>query len=705
MFMKKIILLNLTAILTASICFCQNQSQISGNQKTNEQNFNTLFTWQPFASSMDLGGNLNPNSRIINYCDEIDVVSFIHQKTCTYSITNIGQNNSGVMVARIIRNWNPLFKNVSCPAAYDSTALASNSMNFPRSPNGGIYNPPGNSHINNAYIVGCGPTTNGIEWSGNWYSSKQLGFANYNNTTPTQPNSQQWFGNPSTGSIQGHNFSNNNFSVTDDGIIRTLAKLGTSYNGTLQPGPGDTSLYIVAGVFGGGTFNWTGTALHPSFEKSSSTNKANFSKAIMAWNEAGTVGYAIAIGQHKNAGNIVNRGMQPMVWKTSNSGASWVAIPNMDFTLPTFSMVINDLASTLNTNTNIAAPYFREVEGMDAVVDKDDRLHFATTIVSHASVHPDSITIVKKHGSDYYYWPHTPGKRPFIYDFTTTGTTWAVRKIDSLSTEAPLSKLEEQDLGTGYDENPWVASGTEKPVSSARIQLGRTVDGKQIYFTWAESDTLITNGNRKWNTFPNVKVRVLDISTNSLSIEMNATSPIGTLGLNSKVRNYAHFHSTSPKTTNILGNFPTNYTMAIPMSVSNNQSLNGFGNCINPSSITHYYNAVTISNSVIGQIMYTCFAPNPCPLAINEINQKHTSIKIFPNPSVGKAQIIFEPTTNGYSAIQITDLTGKIIRILKHLNTEGENSIVINTSDLSQGIYFVNLLFNNQKTTAKLIVE
>jgi hypothetical protein len=701
MFMKKIILLNLTAILTASICFCQNQSQISGNQKTSESPSNSIVSWQPFANSMNISGQLISNSRILNYDENLDVVSFIHRKPCTYSITNVGQNNSGVMIARIIKNWNPIAVNGTFVPQFDSTAFASNASNLPNFPNGGIYNPEGNTNINNSYIVGCGPTFNANEWSGNWYSSKQLGVANYNNTTSTQPNAQQWFGNPSGGGLQGHNFNYNNFSITDDGKIRSVGKLGTPYIGTLQIAPGDTSLYISTGTFSFGTFSWSGTALHPDFEKAPATNKANFSKTLMAWNEAGTVGYAIAIGQHKNSGNIVNRGMQPMVWKTSNSGVSWVAIPNMDFTLPTFSMVINDLASTLNTNTNIAVPYFREIEGMDAVVDKNDRLHFATTIVSHASVHPDSITIVKKHGSDYYYWPHTPGKRPFIYDFTTTGTTWSVRKIDSLSTEAPLSKLVDQGLGTGYDENPWVASGTEKPVSSARIQLGRTVDGKQIYFTWAESDTLITNGNRKWNTFPNVKVRVLDISTNSLSIEMNATAPIGSLGTNNKIKNKAFFHYCSAKSPNLIGPSFSFYTLSIPISISNNQTLNGNGDCSSLAPITHYFNAVTITPS--GIVYINSF--NSCISSLNENKINKSNLNISPNPATYNANLVFDMLTDTKVLVSVTDVTGKVVKSLTANSTLGQNTININVADLTAGIYFVSISANNQKTTAKLIVE
>lgn len=697
--MKKIILFILAAILFANICSSQSDPHFSGHQKTNDVASSPIITWQAFANSMNIRGQLISNSRILNYDENLNVVSFIHPRPCTYSITNAGENNSGVMIARIIKNWNPIAVNGTFTPQFDSTAFASNASHLPTSPNGGIYNPPGNTNINNSYIVGCGPTTFSNAFSGNWFSSKQLGPANYNNTPSNQPNAQQWFGNPSGGGLQGHNLNYNNFSVTDDGKIRSIGKLGTPFNGTMQAAPGDTSLYIATGTFSFGTFSWSGTALHPDFEKAPSTGKANFSKTLMAWNEAGTIGYAIAIGQEKNASNLVNKGMQPKVWKTSNSGASWALIPNLDFTLPTFSMVINDLASTLNTNTNVAVPYFREVEGMDAVVDKDDRLHFATTIVAHASVHPDSVYAVNRHGSDNYYWPHTPGKRPFIYDFTATGSNWAVRKIDSISTEAALATLNEQGFGTGYTENPWTDSIGYKPVSSSRIQLGRTVDGKHVYFTWAESDTLFTNGNKKWNTFPNIKVRVIDVSTNSLSVEMNATSPPTALGTNNLVKHKAFFHSTSPKAASLL---PPCNILSIPMTVSNNQTLNGYGDCSNLAPITHYFHAVTISQA---GIIYNTMPHINCYSSLYENKKTQSNLTIYPNPANTNIHINFDSQYNLKTEIIISHITGKILKSQMVNAHIGSNEINQNVADLNPGIYFVTLRSGNESTTSKLVVE
>lgn len=697
-------------VLLFSCCFkIKTQNNFLNSNLNQKSNF-TIHTWKAFSKSMNVDGLLNSNSKVLNYDENLDVVSFMQRKACTYSITNSTENNSGVIVAYIGYNWNPIAKNFECNPTFDSSAIASSVNNLPYAVQGGIYNPPGNTNINNSYIVGCGPTKNSTNnYTGNWFSSKQLGLVNYNNTTSTAPNAQQWFGNPTTSSLLGHNLNYNNFSATNDGKLRSLGKVGTSFTGSLQANPGDTSIYITTGSFSVGIFNWLGTELYPDFKRSS-TNKSHIENYLMAWNESGTVGYAIAIGQNKTTTVTVNQGLQPKVWKTINSGVSWLPILNIDFSLPTFSTIINDLPTTLTTNTTVAVPWFYAGEGQDAVVDKNDELHLITTILPHAYVISDSIT-VKNHFNntgDYYYWPHTPGKRPYIYDFKTNGSNWSFTKIDSLSTEAPRATYEEQDVGHGYDENPWLANSVgKKPVSSSRIQAGRTVDGSLIYYSWAESDTIITNGNKKWNTFPNIKLRFLNVNTNTLSYEYNLTVPTGSIGLNTKVKNYAYFHYSSPKTNSIIGNLSSNYTLSIPFTVSNNQSLNGNGDCVDLfNSITHYFNAATIINGNVNPF-YTCTFPNPCTItSLKENNTtNYLNLNIIPNPSKGSTQLSFYSSSNASTQINITNVSGKIIKSIIIESYAGENKINLNLKDVHQGLYFVSLILNNQKTTQKLIIE
>jgi len=54
----------------------------------------------------------------------------------------------------------------------------------------------------------------------------------------------------------------------------------------------------------------------------------------------------------------------------------------------------------------------------------------------------------------------------------------------------------------------------------------------------------------------------------------------------------------------------------------------------------------------------------------------------------------------------VTDITGKIIynTYLGHLN-KGVHQVKLEGDNLSPGIYFYSLIFNNQKLTKKMIVK
>ncbi len=82
-----------------------------------------------------------------------------------------------------------------------------------------------------------------------------------------------------------------------------------------------------------------------------------------------------------------------------------------------------------------------------------------------------------------------------------------------------------------------------------------------------------------------------------------------------------------------------------------------------------------------------------------DLKKKTTEIKLYPNPSNG----IFNIETNDLNVKHITvlDLTGRII-----LNETSDNeTITLNISDFSSGVYYVNINSKDRKETLKMIKE
>ncbi|MGZ3920220.1 MAG: hypothetical protein ACXVC7_08015, partial [Bacteroidia bacterium] len=193
-------------------------------------------TWTKIGGSLNIFGVLVSQSKPLHYNDNLNAVSFIHRKSASY--TAAPANNSGAIIAEISTNWG---------ATWDSTCVWSDANNWARYPQGAISNPPGNTNINNAYVVVSGPiTVSAGGWTGSYYGSKQLGSANYNSTASSAPNAMQFFPNTApSGTVLGHDFSRYSFSSTDDGKVRSLGVLTNAANATASPG--DSALYLMTG--------------------------------------------------------------------------------------------------------------------------------------------------------------------------------------------------------------------------------------------------------------------------------------------------------------------------------------------------------------------------------------------------------------------------------------------------------------------------
>lgn len=670
----------------------KNRSAINENIKPTKQNtplvlkeaaVTTTVNFNPFSGSSNVYGLLSNAAKPLQYDDNINTVSFIHRKSATY--VGAPADNSGVIVAMISNNWG---------TSWDSTCIYSDAINPGRYPQGGIYNPVGNTNIANAYVVGSGPAINGGNWSGSWYASKQLatpGSTLYNNTASSVPNAMQLFSNssPTYAANQGkQDFAQYGFTSTDDGVVRSLAQIANDINASQFDLRG---AQLVKGVFTAGVFVWTTDSfIPPVIVQPTSLEKGMSGNLYQAWNEAGTIGYVVFIGSRSGQTNS-NLGWQPIVYKTTNSGSSWALLSGIDFNNSTYQCLLSHL-DPVWSNASLRIPFFNVNEGVDCAVDANGKLHIATTIASTASQDLDSLSSVTGHTSEDYTWNHTPGKRPYLYDFSTDGTSgWSYFTVDSLGSEAPSSVAG----GPGFNDNPWDDDGG-KITSDSRIQLSRTPDGQYLVYTWAESDSNVTTGVKKWNTLPNIKARLLKTSTNQLSTtEINVSKPIAGNGiLNPNVANRAMLHYTSTKSS--TANVTTGTTdLTVPITVCNSNPYSQLTNNV------HYFSAakLTFTNTYVSST--ACSGT----VGFKELSNENSSFGLMPNPASGNCLLQINSNDIKKLEISLINYLGQIIKKQIETTTIGENNISIDLSDVNKGVYFVTLKQNGNITTKKLIVD
>ena len=659
------------AVITPS----NDESSVSQSANTSQP----INTWGVIGGSQNIYGLLVSQQRPLQYNDNLNAVSFIHRKSASYvaSPAPAATAASGVMLAEISNDWG---------VSWDSTCFWSNNTNWARYPQGAIYNAPATNTSNamsSAYIVGSGPCTSAASsWVGNWYASKQLGGLNYNNAASTAVGAQQFLTTvPSNTAVGKHSFSRISFSSTDDGKVRSIGALYGDDAATTIATQFRRGAAVVKGTFNSGVFSWTSDSIICAAAVGTAGGKS-MGGSQMAWNESGTVGYVVFIGSASGA-TLSNKGWQPIVYKTTNSGASWALIGGIDFNSPSMTQILDRIPS-INTSTNITIPFFTGGEGMGLTVDFNNKLHIVSTLVGSYSNDIDSITYSYSFDSnEKYSWAHVPGNRPYVYDFIGDGTTpWTYFTVDSLSSEGPGGAA----TYGGYDENPWDADAGSKVTSDSRIQTGRTPDGKYIIYSWAESDTNFTNNAKKWNSLPNLHVRCLDVTTGSLS----ATEPIiSTTSPGVSSRAMFHYMSSTSGSAAVSSN-SINITM--PFTVSNSLPYSQLTNN------KHWYISSVLKFKVPGS------GSGNVSILTNGSENASNSL-IFPNPAKNNASLLLELNENSSVDLVILNTMGQVLKAMKIQGQIGENNVNLDLNGMSTGIYIVNVKVGNSLSTKKLIIE
>ncbi|MBI1185679.1 T9SS type A sorting domain-containing protein [bacterium] len=81
-------------------------------------------------------------------------------------------------------------------------------------------------------------------------------------------------------------------------------------------------------------------------------------------------------------------------------------------------------------------------------------------------------------------------------------------------------------------------------------------------------------------------------------------------------------------------------------------------------------------------------------------------VTLYPNPASNNVRLAFSLENNDQVQIQIVDLTGKVVMNLGSKNfTSGYNSLDINTSAITSGVYFINMVSDNTFATQRLVIE
>ena len=595
----------------------------------NSGNANRAVTKVGFTGSRNAYGLIVTESNCLTANQQLNAVLFTHRISNEFILPN---DNTGFIQNTFSTNFG---------TTWDSLIQISDPVNLCRYPSGAIFNPSGNTDINNAFATVSGPVTSGSGWIGNYFSYAKLDSTNITAS----------FSIDGAAGVTNQGFARIGATATDLKTVVTGGLYADANGATAaaQQFRGAALNYATPGA--ANTFTWSIDSIVPSFIQDAAGANETYTITQTAWNKAGTIGYVIFNGVEASATGSA-AGYAPIVYKSTDAGLTWNKLPLFDFSS------IPAIAPTLRNTTGAGAPkaWFSQDKGYDAAVDENGNLHIFSTVSSGFSNDPDSL------GYTYAYDVSSQVKTFYMFDTYTTGSTWDAILVDSLNTDNAL------DFSPFTDE-------TNAPFEiDSRMQMSRSDDGSKLFFFWLDSDADINE--QVENSKPNIFGKGYDVTNQKWTYTKKFTEDN---------QNYFLYIS------NIALQTGTNYkipaTVSLPVDWPNDVNL------INP--MRHYFvNGLEFDQTEFVNIRNIAKAdgfevggnmPNPFNLqtsfSISLTETAHVTVDVI--NTLGTTVASFDK--------------GKLVA--------GAHKVVIDGTDLASGLYFYTVKAGNKSVTKKMMVK
>ncbi|MCA6362449.1 MAG: T9SS type A sorting domain-containing protein [Bacteroidetes bacterium] len=572
----------------------------------------------------------------------------VSQSNCMTANQALG---AAMFTARISADWSPPSVNsgfiehtwtTNNGSSWDSTYFANNGTNLYRYPSGAIFNPASNTTLSNAFAVGVGPYTDGSGWMGNYYSSQNM--VNAQTNVNTVDNGTSYIG-----------FARIDVQSTDQHVWVT-AGLYTDPNGTTALAQGFRGAAIMKGTLSSNAFVWQTDSIKPTFHQDGTGANDCYTITHLAFSQDGNTGYAVFFGVDASATTSQTRTFSPLVWKTTDAGATWTRYQqNFDFT--TISTISNNLIQASDGNLK---PWFSQNNGSDVTVDNNGQLHIFCEVGSGASNDNDSLG---------FTWTLTGANntaRHFMYDVHTTTNGWNAWLIDTL-------------LSSPNDQTSQWSDGTSTFATDARAQISRSSDGTKLFYIYSDTDPNIGAGD---NNFPNLFGRAVDLSIANVNANATARQQFST--------DDNLFWQYVSNITLVNG---TTYTVPVSNSLARDLSFNML------TPFDHYY---------MNNVQFTAAQFNTTAdlsaVGIEEFASVGT-LNFFPNPANDQINVVLDLINSENVSIEIVNSLGQTVLVENRDLAAGNSVVRMNTENLTEGVYFLTVTAGNARAVEKVVIQ
>jgi hypothetical protein len=535
-----------------------------------------------------------------------------------------------------------------------------------RYPQGGIYNPPGNTNLANAYVAYFAPnlsnywTTSGTSsWGGYSYGVDNL----VDQADSTKH--LQWYAPPP------YNYIPDGFTIAHGGI-----SFSTDFDQDWSSGALNyqNNIILNRGV-------WNSTT--HDFEYTQSTIPCPVANGLarprterVAASPDGQTIWIACIGNDGNIASVADSAQYyPIFYKSTDAGLTWSSAIDVQLDGPNGLPGITDyMLSDYRITQLFSPPYPARTEipyatawDCDLAVDQWGNPHMGVIICVPGNLAFSVLLPASAGGID---------STRYVYDIYSNdgGIHWFAQKMGA----------------TVEFEGTW--GTTANPVNEYnRTNVATNETGNKMFFTWNDTPNPVNAGNLQ----PDVFARGFDLLTNMITSVAGADNP-NNVTFFSDISMEAYWECTSHYTFTDNTSSPTKYIIPIVT-------------CL-PDDIQDMTKPITfkyIADFSYKDADFTIPSVNPGFVGIDESRKNLASVSSnFPNPFKGTTSVTVNLTNGGNLSLEVSNLLGQKLMTLDKGNVNaGQYQFTIDGSKLTSGVYFYTVKVNDQSFTNKMIVE
>ena len=629
--------------------------------KSHQANLNPTFKGTDVVSIVDIGTSANAYSYGYNGGQK-NIVAVNNDLNTVTNFHRMGGNldpggYSGDLGYDVSFDGGMTFTNmIECYVATEN-AGGEYYLDAARYPNHGIYNPIGNTDPNNAYLTFFAATidlsNDPAGWGGYGYGTHKLGSAANVDTTKH---------------LRSSRTSDGVYQEIPDGYCVT--NLGDVWVGDLNKNWTSGSLvYEGSMIINHGT--WDEAEADFVYEEILMECEVQPASTVPAYQKIefapdGLTGYILVLADIGEVEISTDLSYYPVLWRTEDGGETWTD------PIPVALAGEDGIPEVLNflSDEEIAELY-------EEPLPERDEIPFTTSFDCDLSVdafgNPHIAVVVGITGSDAYS----------ILTGISPSSGFAFTSVFMLSSV---------DKG---EEGSWYGHEMGRPVSfrgefgtdyteDNRVQIARTPAGDKMFVAWLDTDTTVSVENNA----PDIWCRGIDLMTNTLTAD----------------------ESGDDMPTNVT--FGSEGTFSAYFFVMGNEVFDdGMGNYTIPfvyENMTPTDPGQPVQYKYIQDFMFTEADFAYVGVEENEMAQVNFAevSQTMPNPATNNAKFTVTLQENTNVNIQVTNLMGQTVKVLPTQSMQaGVNTVNINVSDLTSGVYFYTVEVGNEAITKKMIVE